>query len=243
MVSIPQWARGKVVNHVPVQRREKVIALTFDDGPWPRYTKEVLQVLASRNVKATFFMVGQEVQRRPALVREVHAAGHVVGNHSWDHARKPRNPRDEVFRTDAAIKKATGVESSLFRPPYGQMKNGMAAQAMRDGQCVVIWSADSADWKHTRADSITQRILRQASPGGIVLMHDGGGNRGSTVAALPRIIDTLRKRGYRFVTVPELLTLRHLEPKKPRPKSKVKKATPAGKTLQAATSPLHLAKR
>jgi chitin deacetylase len=239
--SIPQWARGRIVRQVPVQRGEKVIALTFDDGPWPRYTKEVLKVLASRNVKATFFMIGQEVQRRPDLVREVHAAGHVVGNHSWDHARKPRNPADEVSRTDAAINKAIGVESTLFRPPYGAMKNGMATQAMRKGQCVVIWSADSSDWKHSTADGIAQRILRQSSPGGIALLHDGGGNRGSTVSALPRIIDTLRKRGYRFVTVPELLALRHGEAKKPHEKRRSTK--PSGKTLRAAASHSRLANR
>jgi peptidoglycan/xylan/chitin deacetylase (PgdA/CDA1 family) len=241
--SIPRWAQGQVVRQVPVQRSDKVIALTFDDGPWPRYTQEVLQVLASRNVKATFFMVGQEVQRRPDLVREAHDAGHVIGNHSWGHTRKPRSPADEIVRTDAAIKKAIGVESTLFRPPYGDMKNGMAARARREGQCVVIWSADSSDWKRATAHSIAERVLRQARPGGIALMHDGGGDRGSTVAALPRIIDTLRKRGYRFVTVPELLALRHTKPKKSRSKPNSKKAVTAGKTLRAGGSPSLLAKR
>jgi chitin deacetylase len=241
--TLPQWAHGQIVRQVSVQKSDKVIALTFDDGPWPRYTREVLQVLASRNVKATFFMVGREVERRPDVVREVHDAGHVIGNHSWDHARKPRNPADEVLRTDAAIKKATGVESTLFRPPYGEMKNGMAARAAREGQCVVIWSADSNDWKHATAQSITQRILRQARPGGIALMHDGGGNRASTVAALPHIIDTLRDRGYRFVTVPELLALRQTKAAKPRSKSNSRKAVPPGKTLRAGAPPSYLAKR
>jgi peptidoglycan/xylan/chitin deacetylase (PgdA/CDA1 family) len=240
---IPQWAQGRIVRHVPVQRSDKVIALTFDDGPWPRYTKEVLQVLASRHVKATFFMIGREVQRRPDLVREVRDAGHIIGNHSWDHARSPRNPGEEVFRTDAAIKNAVGVEPSLFRPPYGKITNGMAAQAMRDGQCVVIWSADSNDWKHATADSIAERILRQASPGSIALLHDGGGNRASTVAALPRIIDTLRERGYRFVTVPELLALRHVEADKRNRKHKAKKAAPAARTLRAHASHSRLVKR
>lgn len=241
--AIPKWAHGKVVRQVPVPRSDKVIALTFDDGPWPRYTKEVLQVLASRNVKATFFMIGREVQQRPELVREVHNAGHVIGNHSWDHARKPRNPADEIVRTDAAIKKAIGVESTLFRPPYGQMKNGMATHAMRKGQCVVIWSADSSDWKRATAGSIAERILQQARPGGIALFHDGGGARGSTVAALPRIIDTLRDRGYRFVTIPQLLALRHTKPSKTRSNSHSKKAAPVGKTLRAGASPSYLAKR
>jgi chitin deacetylase len=116
---IPQWAQGKIVNHVPVRRSDKVIALTFDDGPWPRYTKEVLQVLASRNVKATFFMVGQEVQRRPALVREVRAAGHVIGSHSWGHAHRPRNPRAEILRTDAALNKAAGIKSCFVHLTAG----------------------------------------------------------------------------------------------------------------------------
>jgi chitin deacetylase len=207
---------GKTIDSVPVRREDKVFALTFDDGPWPQYTREVLKVLRSRNVKATFFMVGQEVARRPELAREVRAAGHAVGSHSWGHPSRPRSPVSEVKKTDQAILRATGVKSTLFRPPYGLVKNGMAAEAMRQKQSVIMWTADSGDWKRGGARSIANRVLRQASPGGIALLHDGGGHRAQTVAALPIIIDGLKARGYRFVTVPQLLELRHQPPAKPR---------------------------
>jgi peptidoglycan/xylan/chitin deacetylase (PgdA/CDA1 family) len=211
-----RWAQGRTINHVTVRREDKVFALTFDDGPWPRYTRQVLKVLKSRKVKATFFMVGQEVARRPEVAREVLAAGHVIGNHSWDHPSRPRNAASEVKKTDEAILRATGVKSMLFRPPYGIVRNGMAAQAMRQKQTVVMWSADSGDWKRGGATAIANRVLRQASRGGIALLHDGGGDRAATVAALPSIIDGLHARGYRLVTIPELLALRHVPPDKPR---------------------------
>jgi chitin deacetylase len=111
----------------------------------------------------------------------------------------------------------------------------MAAEAMRQKQSVIIWTADSGDWKRGGARSIANRVIRQASPGGIALLHDGGGNRAQTVAALPLIIDGLHKRGYRLITVPELLALRHVPPAKPRTLAKSKsKPTPKASATKAA---------
>jgi peptidoglycan/xylan/chitin deacetylase (PgdA/CDA1 family) len=217
--AVPSWSRGQVVRSVPVKKDEKVFALTFDDGPWPESTRQVLRILADNNVKATFYMVGQEVLRRPEIAREVRDAGHAIGNHSWDHPSRPRDATRQVVRTDNEIKKVLGFAPTTFRPPYGLLKNGMARQAMRDGQPVLLWSADSTDWSRPGVARIASRVLNQAGPGGIALMHDGGGPRGQTIAALPRIIDGLRSRGYRFVTVPELLKMRYIAPK-PKPKSK-----------------------
>lgn len=221
--TIPLWAQGKVVLQVPVRPRDKVFALTFDDGPWPESTREMLAILAANKVKATFYMVGQEVSRRPEIAREVAKAGHAVGNHSWDHPSRPRNPIAQIKKTDAEIKKHLGFRPTTFRPPYGILKNGMARQAMLEKDAVLIWSADSTDWKRPGANRIADRIISQATPGGIGLMHDGGGDRSQSIAALPRIIRTLRARGYRFVTIPELLRLRYLAP--PKPKAKAKSGT------------------
>jgi len=223
---IPQWAQGKVLNNVPVKPGDKVFALTFDDGPWPDYTEKILDVLEKHGVKATFFMVGQEVQRRPKLALAVRDAGHAVGTHSWDHPSRPRNAVDQIKRTDAIIKKTLGFYPTFFRPPYGILKNGMAKQAMKEKQAVLIWSADSNDWKKPGASRIASRIISQASPGGIALMHDGGGSRDQTLAALPEIITKLQERGYELVTIPELLKRRYVAPPKPKV---VKKAKPVAK--------------
>lgn len=222
---IPTWAQSRVLHEVPVRRGNKVFALTFDDGPWPIYTRQILRILKENDVKATFFMVGSVVREYPKIAREVQAAGHAIGNHSWSHTARPRNPVAEIQRTDVALREI-GVRNTMFRPPYGMLKNGMARQALKEKQAVFIWSADSNDWKKPGARRIANSILNQATPGGIALMHDGGGAREGTVAALPRIISELKERGYKLVTVPELLKHRYLAPrktKKVKPKATLQK--------------------
>lgn len=236
---IPKWAQGRVINDVPVRPGQKVFALTFDDGPWPEYTEQILSVLAQYNVKATFFMVGQEVQRRPQIARAVRDAGHAVGTHSWSHPSRPRDAVAQIKRTDAIIKRTLGFWPTCFRPPYGILKNGMARQAMKEKQAILIWSADSNDWKRPGSSRIARYILNQSSPGGIALMHDGGGSRGQTLAALPEIITTLQSRGYRFVTVPELLKMRYVAPPKPaKKKSKTARASAGKSTAKKLARPL-----
>ena len=235
--TIPQWSHGKKFSEVPVRATDKVFALTFDDGPWPEYTRQMLEILAEKDVKATFFMVGQEVSRRPEIAREVRDAGHAIGNHSWDHPSRPRDPKMQVERTDSAIEKAVGFRPTIFRPPYGIMAS-MARISEAEGDAVLLWSADSEDWRKPGANTIAQRIIAQAHPGGISLMHDGGGTRAQSVAALPVIIDTLRERGYRFVTVPELLRLRYVAPKAtPTPRKDVKIKPSKIKAMQTAMPP------
>lgn len=234
---IPNWARSRILRHVPVRTKDKVFALTFDDGPWPQYTDEVLEVLARYQVKATFFMLGREVHRRPSLARKVRDAGHAIGNHSWDHPKRPRNPGSQVARADNAIKAAVGFNPTLFRPPYGIVNNGMARESMQEKQSVILWSVDADDWMRRSSTKIANSIIRNATPGGIALLHDGGGDRSRTVAALPLVITTLRQRGYRFVTVPELLRLRHKNQPKPKATkgakaSKMKSATKAAQSKE-----------
>jgi peptidoglycan/xylan/chitin deacetylase (PgdA/CDA1 family) len=218
-MEIEPWARGKVLNSVPVKKSDKVYALTFDDGPWPESTRQILSILKANNVKATFYMVGQEVTRRPELAREVVAAGHAIGNHSWDHPSRPRDPIMQVQRTNAAIKKAVGFAPTSFRPPYGIVAK-MAREAQREGDPVLIWTADSTDWKRPGSERIARNILNGAHPGGIALMHDGGGNREQTVAALPTIIAGLKARGYTLVTIPELIRHHYVAPPKPKATAK-----------------------
>lgn len=205
---IAKWAQGKEISSVPVKKTDKVYALTFDDGPWPVYTRQILRILKENNVKASFFMVGQEVRARPDVARAVRDDGHAIGNHSWDHPSRPRNPIMQVMRTDAIIQKELGFRPTFFRPPYGIMKNGMARQAMKLHDPVLLWNADSRDWNKPGANRIVRNVVNAATPGGISLMHDGGGDRHQDVEALPIIISTLRAQGYRFVTIPELLKLR-----------------------------------
>jgi chitin deacetylase len=233
---VPAALKGHVFHHVPVKPGDKPFALTFDDGPWPEYTGQILQILAEHNAKATFFMVGQMVREHPKIARQVRDAGHAIGNHSWSHPSRPRDPVAQIERTNAEIKKAVGFTPSTFRPPYGILKNGMAKQAMKDGQAVLIWSADSNDWKKPAPETIARRIINEATPGGIALMHDGGGTRRNTVAALPIILETLEARGYYFVTVPELLRLRYVAP--PKPKTKPKAKTKAKTKTKAKAKPI-----
>ena len=191
---------------------EKPIALTFDDGPWPNSTSQVLDVLKKNNVKATFFVVGKQVQQYPQLLKQVVAGGHALGNHSWSHQYhffdKSAAAR-ELDETATLVYKISGIKTFLFRPPGGMLNNGLAAYAQNKKHAVIMWSADSKDWRYRRnsTQALIDNVLEEAKPGGIVLLHDGGGDRSNTVQALPQLIAQLRKRGYKFVTVPELLEI------------------------------------
>lgn len=191
---------GEVVLHGPRGRRR--VALTFDDGPGP-YTPDVLRVLRRFKVKATFFMLGMQVNLYPSYARSVAKAGHEIANHSSVHALLPGY--SDINRAVHAIRRRTGFRTCLFRPPYGAMSSSLKASVRRAKMKSVIWDVDTTDWKLPGSGSIRSTIINQTRPGSIVLMHDAGGPRGQTVAALPGAIRNLRKRGYRFVTVSELL--------------------------------------
>ncbi|WP_123580245.1 polysaccharide deacetylase family protein [Abditibacterium utsteinense] len=202
---IPLAAQGQLFNNVAVSSSNKIIALTFDDGPWPTYTTQILSVLAQYGVKATFFQVGSQLQTYPDLGRAARNAGHAIGNHTWSHQEAPADPLGEVQRADDIIQSVYGGPTGIFRPPYGNLNNGVASVALNQKKAVIIWNCDPNDWATPGTSVIVDRVVSGATPGGIVLMHDGGGDRSQTVAALPTIITTLAAQGYRFVTVPELL--------------------------------------
>jgi peptidoglycan/xylan/chitin deacetylase (PgdA/CDA1 family)/cellulose synthase/poly-beta-1,6-N-acetylglucosamine synthase-like glycosyltransferase len=213
LLAAPEGARGQVFYQVPVKANQKVIALTFDDGPYPEYTEQVLDVLREHKVKATFYMIGQRIAEYPNIARQVASEGHDIGNHSWSHAAKPADPHSEVKQTSKIMRDTLGVAPTHFRPPMGIMDNGMVQHAQRQKHAVMLWSCDTKDWSGLSAQQIYEAVVKQAHPGGVVLLHDGGGDRSATVQALPLIIEHLRKQGYSFVTVPQLL---HLDENKAR---------------------------
>jgi len=206
-----------------IQTKRRVFALTFDDGPDPTWTPKILAILQKWHAPATFFMVGKMVRAHPQFALKVQAAKFPIGNHSWSHPRTSDFPAAEIERTDAIIQRVLGFKPTLFRPPYGILNNGLAKVALSRGEDVIVWNSLGADWdKRATPRSIESKVLHRARPGGIALLHDGGGNRAKTVAALPFLIDHLRKRGFRFVTLPELLKMGPPiplpVPRKPRPK-------------------------
>lgn len=207
--TVPSKFKGTTLREAKLDSRHKAIALTFDDGPWPTTTTQILDILKKNNIKATFFWVGRYLQVYPELGKKVAAAGHAIGNHTWNHQYIKYNEDGaarEIDRTTALIEKVTGVKTTIFRPPGGILDNGLAAYAQKRNYTVVMWSADSLDWR-TNTESLMENVMKQANSGGIVLMHDGGGNRARTVEALPDIIAKFRKEGYTFVTVPELFKM------------------------------------
>jgi len=197
-----------------VRADQPVVALTFDDGP-SEYTAQVLDVLARYDVKATFFLVGLNAERHPDLARRIVSEGHVIGNHTYSHPvwaaiEDSRHVGRELDNGQQAIARAAGVAPTLFRPPHGWRSPWMVRLAHARGYTVVTWSVSPDDWRRPAADVIASRVLQQARPGAIVLLHDGFETRISPpvqnmVEALPAIIEGLQARGYRFVTVPELM--------------------------------------
>ena len=183
------------------------VALTFDDGPWPHTTQQMLTILSQRQAPATFFVVGRQVERYPELVRREVAAGMALGSHSYSHPQPfNRLPvariRDEITRGRRTLVPLR-IHPVGFRPPGGAASPAVAAAAQEFGDRTVLWSVDPADWQPgVTANQLVQRVLAAARPGAIVLLHDGGGNRSATVAALPAIIDGLRRLGLTLTVVP-----------------------------------------
>ncbi len=216
--TIPVQFQAKTFDDVKLNSQEKVIALTFDDGPLPENTPQILEILKNNNIKATFFVVGRMVKEYPQLLQAVVKDGHAIGNHTWSHSYQNFSldgAASEIDRTDAIIYEATGVKTFLFRPPGGFLHNGVADYAKKQNHAIVMWSADSNDYRRPPVDTFLNTVMREAGPGGIVLMHDGGGDRSQTVAALPQLIAELKDKGYKFVTLPELLKMAEKAQKSP----------------------------
>ena len=185
------------------------IALTFDDGPNPYYTPQVLAILQQFGIKATFFCVGRQVARYPDLVKQEYTDGNLIGNHSWSHPNLALLSGSEIVSqinlTSDTIQQAIGVRPTFFRPPYGVFNEKVLTQANLLSLTTIIWNDEARDWTMPGTDVIVSRILNLANDGAIILLHDGGGDRSQTIAALPTIITTLRSRGFQFVTLQQML--------------------------------------
>lgn len=210
----PPQLQGKIVKQVRLGAGQKAIALTFDDGPMPKTTEQVLTILKQNNIKATFFWIGINLKKYPDIGRKVVAEGHAIGNHTWHHWYFPMSPTTaaaEIENTSKLIYDTTGVKTLLFRPPGGFLNNGLARYAISQNYTVTMWSVEPGEFKRRNtAASYVKNVISHAAPGGIVLLHD---IHPRTVLALPQIIAGLKQRGYQFVTVPELLKMQSTVPK------------------------------
>jgi peptidoglycan-N-acetylglucosamine deacetylase len=208
----PTLFQAKTLKSVQVPEGQKPIALTFDDGPWPQTTEAILATLKKENVRATFFMIGQPLRSFPEIAKKVVADGHEIANHTvhhWYHNMGATVAQREIDDTNKIILETLNVKTSYFRPPGGVLTNGLAAYAHSLNDAVLMWSVDSGDSQPKRPSvaAIVKNVVSQSTPGGIILMHDGGGNHENTAKAVPEIIKQLRAQGYTFVTTTELLEI------------------------------------
>jgi peptidoglycan-N-acetylglucosamine deacetylase len=205
--SVPKRYHGRMVRNRAPHFAEKLIAITFDDGPDKKVTPRVLNTLAANKVRATFFVIGQQAKKYPNLLRQETAAGHVVESHSYSH---PTNPTEssavgELQKTGALIRRSTGKSPTCFRPPCGHTRNALTRLALKEGYAVITWTNSGADTApNSTVASITSNVVGNLKAGDIILIHDGPGHAKSA-SALPAILKKAKKSGFRFVTVPQLL--------------------------------------
>jgi peptidoglycan/xylan/chitin deacetylase (PgdA/CDA1 family) len=205
--TVPKRYHGRTILNKPRGFNEKVVALTFDDGPEPSVTPLILKTLAKEGAKATFFVIGSYAKRHPDLVLKEVEQGHVVGSHTWTHKAKrtKRQSGPEIWWTAKSIYKASGVWPAIFRPPYGIDKAWPAKIARSQGYPSVLWNKSSADTaRNATSGTVYWNSASSIRPGDIILFHDGVGKT-HTAKAIPKVIATYKKHGYEFVTVPEML--------------------------------------
>ena len=206
------------------------IAMTFDDGPSATLTPKLLDLLAAHHIKATFFVIGENVAEHPEIVARAAREGHEIGNHSWSHPNFGKMSDDSVRRqlqqTDDAIKNATGKRPTLMRPPYGSITTREKRWIHDEfGYDIILWDVDPYDWKRPGPAVVRARILKETRPGSIVLSHD---IHPGTIEAMPSTFDELEAKGFKFVTVSELIRMATARPSHPSPQ-------PSGSVPPSAT--------
>jgi len=185
------------------------IAMTFDDGPSATLTPKLLDILAAHRIKATFFVIGENVAEHPEIVARAAREGHEIGNHSWSHPNFGKmsddGVRSQLQRTDDAIKSAIGSRPTLLRPPYGSI-TAREKRWIHDqfGYEIILWDVDPYDWKRPGPPVVRNRILKETRPGSIVLSHD---IHPGTIEAMPSTFDALEAKGFKFVTISELIRM------------------------------------
>lgn len=196
-----------------IDTQEKIVAITFDDGPDDKYTTQVLDLLAEYNVKATFFIIGKNAEKHPEVILRQFEEGHELANHTYSHPWNTTLKRieEELQKTNNIIYSITGFKPTLFRPVGGLYTDGMIDVAVENGYTVIMWSwhQDTEDWKDPGVNKITGKVLDGTKPGDVILFHDGGSDRTQTVEALKEILPELKKQGYQFVTISEMLEIKN----------------------------------
>lgn len=220
LIPAPIWSIGPYPKDHLICRvavREKVVAITFDDGPYPKYTEQVLDILDKYQVKATFFMIGQRVEEYPDIAREVQARGHLIGNHSYTHSRDMSQlSEEEILKEmkpcDEAITTVTGQKPIFYRSPSGNTNSTVLKATQEMGYYTINWSI-AADYHLAKTpQQMADRVIQNIQPGNIILVHDGRfPERWKDVEATDLIIQGLKEQGYRFVNLPELLQMSQKE--------------------------------
>lgn len=191
--------------------QDKVVALTYDDGPYPPYTNQLLDILYRYGAKATFFEIGRNIEKHPEIVPMIIAAGNELANHSYSHKDMMFKPREyllsEIEKTDKLLQEFGVKQDSIsFRPPWGRRFVVLSYLLSQMHKKLIMWDVDSQDYEKTHtAEDIANQVIDNVRTGSIVVMHDGGGDRSKTVAATEIIVKTLQSKGYEFKTVSELL--------------------------------------
>ncbi len=209
-ISLPDSSGRKIgVSHSRGRTSLPYIAMTYDDGPHPQNTPRLLDMLRERNIKATFYVIGRSVNLYPQIVRRIVAEGHEIGNHTWSHpkltALSNSQVRRELSKTRDAIVAASGVKPRTMRPPYGALRQSQRAWIFKEfGYPTILWDVDPEDWRRPGVSVVTSRIVNRTRNGSIILAHD---LHKPTVDAMPATLDGLLRRGFKFVTVSQLLAL------------------------------------
>ncbi len=239
----PPAANGPQITFDSVHVDGPYIAMTFDDGPNATLTPKLLDLLAAHHIKATFFVVGQNAADHPEILKRAAREGHEIANHSWSHPNLAKMSdeavRRELQKTDDAIKAAIGTRPIFLRPPYGSItarqKNWIHNEF---GYRIIIWDVDPLDWKRPGPSVVTHRIVSETRPGSIILSHD---IHPGTIEAMPATFDQLEAKGFKFVTVSELIAMAKPLPPKPastpRPSATVEAATPANPATPPVAAP------
>lgn len=194
---------NEVINGKTEQEEKGKIALTFDDGPHPHYTEQLLDGLKERGVHATFFVTGEHAELHPEVIKRMQEEGHLIGNHTYSHLQLRNDNREEfkkqLVKTNEIIEEITGEEVQYVRPPYGTWDKRFETEL---NMFPVLWTIDPLDWCSTNVECIKEKVVSKAEENGIILMHD---YYPSTITAALEVVDELQEQGYEFVTVEEIL--------------------------------------
>ena len=231
-------ATGPKITYNSVYVDGPFIAITFDDGPHGTLTPKLLDLLAARKIKATFYVVGQCVAEFPDILKRAAREGHEIASHSWSHPNLGKMSddavRDQLRKTDDIIKATIGVRPTNMRPPYGSITPRQKSWIHDEfGYKVIIWDVDPFDWKRPGSAVVTSRIVNQTKPGSIILVHD---IHAASVEAMPETLDQLTAKGFKFVTVSELIAMEKPAPPKP-PTTPIPRRSPGGPSAAPSAEP------